>query len=208
METDFVSKYPVRVDFKPEDDVRLVRACLSGDERAFTELYQKYSGKLTSFICRIIHDREQAEDLVQNTFLRVHKHLKKFDQTKKFSTWIFTIATNLAKNEVRNHSRSPLVLFSTMMKMTGDNDDTKLPFEDGRSRPDDLYRKRHLRELVYQTVAAMPEHHRKVFVLRHLEGKTYDEISIITGVNLGTVKSRLNRARTAFAAIIEPSLAA
>jgi len=72
------------------------------------------------------------------------------------------------------------------------------------SRPDDLYRKRHLRELVEETVAKLPEHHRQVFVLRELEGKSYEEIAEITSCNLGTVKSRLNRARTAFAAIIEP----
>ena len=69
-----------------------------------------------------------------------------------------------------------------------------------------MYRKRHLRQLVDQTVAALPEHHRQVFVLRELEGKSYEEIAEITHCNLCTVKSRLNRARTAFAAIIEPAL--
>ena len=72
------------------------------------------------------------------------------------------------------------------------------------SRPDDLFRKRHLREMVEQSVAKLPAHHREVFVLRELEGKSYEEIAEITGVNLGTVKSRLNRARTAFADIIAP----
>ncbi|HYW31011.1 MAG TPA: sigma-70 family RNA polymerase sigma factor, partial [Gemmatimonas sp.] len=72
------------------------------------------------------------------------------------------------------------------------------------TRPDDLFRKRHLREMVEQSVAKLPSHHREVFVLRELEGKSYEEIADITGVNLGTVKSRLNRARTAFADIIAP----
>jgi RNA polymerase sigma-70 factor (ECF subfamily) len=79
-----------------------------------------------------------------------------------------------------------------------------MQFEDTTSRPYDMSRKRHLRELVEQTVAQLPEHHRQVFVLRELEGKSYEEIAEITACNLGTVKSRLNRARTAFAAIIEP----
>jgi RNA polymerase sigma-70 factor (ECF subfamily) len=73
-------------------------------------------------------------------------------------------------------------------------------------RPDDMYRHRHLRALVEQTVAQLPEHHREVFVLRELEGRSYEEIADITHCNLGTVKSRLNRARSSFAEIIEPAL--
>jgi RNA polymerase sigma-70 factor (ECF subfamily) len=69
-----------------------------------------------------------------------------------------------------------------------------------------MYRKRHLRELVEASVSQLPEHHRQVFVLRELEGKSYEEIAEITGCNLGTVKSRLNRARNSFASIIEPGL--
>jgi RNA polymerase sigma-70 factor (ECF subfamily) len=79
-----------------------------------------------------------------------------------------------------------------------------LQFEDLHSRPDDLFHKRHLRELVEGAVAQLPEHHRIVFVLRELEGKTYEEIAEITDCNLGTVKSRLNRARNRFAQLIAP----
>jgi len=96
-------------------------------------------------------------------------------------------------------------LFQTMQGSSED-EDRPLEFEDTTSRPDDMYRKRHLRELVEDTVAKLPEHHRQVFVLRELEGKSYEEIAEITDCNLGTVKSRLNRARTAFAAIIEPQI--
>ncbi|HSJ08637.1 MAG TPA: sigma-70 family RNA polymerase sigma factor, partial [Longimicrobiales bacterium] len=81
-----------------------------------------------------------------------------------------------------------------------------LEWEDNTYRPDDLFRKRHLKEMVQNAVAQLPEHHRLVFVLREMEGKTYEEISDITGVNLGTVKSRLNRARNNFAQLIEPML--
>ncbi|MEP7088275.1 MAG: sigma-70 family RNA polymerase sigma factor, partial [Gemmatimonadota bacterium] len=86
------------------------------------------------------------------------------------------------------------------------DDDRPLQFEDANSRPDDLYRRRHLRSLVEASVARLPEHHRQVFILRELEGKSYEEIAEITNCNLGTVKSRLNRARNAFAQIIEPGL--
>ncbi len=90
------------------------------------------------------------------------------------------------------------------MKGNWEDEDRPLQFEDTTARPDDLYRKRHLRELVAETVSKLPAHHREVFVLRELEGKSYEEIAEITDCNLGTVKSRLNRARNAFAEIIEP----
>lgn len=191
--------------FEGQDDSSVVRASLGGDPRAFTELVLRYQGRLLNFVYRTIGDRERAEDLVQEAFIRVHRHLGRFDQTKKFSTWIYTIASNLAKNELRNRSRNPLVLFQSIKK-NWEVDHRPLQFEDARSRPDDLYRKRFLHELVEASVAQLPEHHREVFVLRELEGKSYEEIAEITHCNLGTVKSRLNRARNAFAEIVAPHL--
>src|SRR6266550_2039347 len=151
------------------DDGRLVLEHLSGDPQAFGTLVDRYQTRLLNFINRTIGDRERAEDLVQEVFIRVFRHLHRFDQTKKFSTWIYTIASNLAKNELRNRSRNPLVLFQTIKKH-------------------------------------WEADHRPLFVLRELEGKSYAEIADITGCNLGTVKSRLNRARNSFAQLIEPLL--
>ncbi len=187
------------------DDNGLVARFLEGEGLAFPELVERYQTRLLNFIYRTIGDRDRAEDLVQETFIRVYRHLHRFDQTKKFSTWIYTIASNLAKNELRNRSRNPLVLFQTIKK-NWEADHRPLQWEDPAYRPDDLFRKRHLRDLVEKAVAELPEHHRAVFVLREMEGKTYEEISEITGVNLGTVKSRLNRARNNFAQIIAPML--
>jgi RNA polymerase sigma-70 factor (ECF subfamily) len=187
------------------DDGRLVLEHLSGDPQAFGTLVDRYQTRLLNFINRTIGDRERAEDLVQEVFIRVFRHLHRFDQTKKFSTWIYTIASNLAKNELRNRSRNPLVLFQTIKKHW-EADHRPLQFEDTTARPDDLYRKRFLKEAVDQCVDQLPTHHRAVFVLRELEGKSYAEIADITGCNLGTVKSRLNRARNSFAQLIGPLL--
>jgi RNA polymerase sigma-70 factor, ECF subfamily len=195
----------IREQLRMQDDAGVVESFLGGEERAFPVLVERYQNRLLNFIYRTVGDRERAEDLVQEVFIRVHRHLHRFDRSKKFSTWIYTIASNLAKNELRNRSRNPLVLFQTM-KNSWEDEDRPLQFEDFTSRPDDMYRKRHLRELVEDTVARLPEHHRQVFVLRELEGKSYEEIAEITDCNLGTVKSRLNRARNAFASIIEPAL--
>ena len=196
----------VREQLRRMDDGEVVTAFLEGEERAFQELVERYQTRLLNFIYRTVGDRERAEDLVQEVFIRIYRHLHRFDRSKKFSTWAYTIASNLAKNELRNRSRNPLVLFQTLRGTRNEEEDRPLQFEDLQSRPDDLYRKRHLRSLVEETVSQLPEHHRQVFVLRELEGKSYEEIAEITDCNLGTVKSRLNRARTAFASIIEPSL--
>jgi RNA polymerase sigma-70 factor, ECF subfamily len=194
-----------REALKSLDDSAVVARFLEGEKRAFAELVERYQTRLLNFVYRTTGDRERAEDLVQETFIRVYRHIHRFDQTKKFSTWIYTIASNLAKNELRNRSRNPLVLFQTIKK-NWTADERPLEWEDNTYRPDDLFRKRHLKQLVDTVVEDLPVHHRQVFVLREMEGKTYEEIAEITGCNLGTVKSRLNRARNNFAQLIAPLL--
>lgn len=184
----------------------LIAGHLHGDPRAFGQLVALYQVRLLNFIYRMIGDRERAEDLVQEAFLRVHRHLDRFDPARKFSTWIYTIASNLAKNELRNRSRSPLVLFQYFRQRSQDTEYRPLDCEDPRGRPDDRYARRQLQELVDKTVGKLPANHREVFVLRELEGKSYEEIAEIMRCNLGTVKSRLNRARLAFADLIAPHL--
>ena len=117
---------PALADLQAFDDVRLVQSYLSGDERAFTVMVDRYQVRLLNFVYRIVGDRERAEDLVQEAFIRVHRHLGRFDRTKKFSTWIYTIASNLAKNELRNRARSPLVLFTTLAPQ---HEDEERPLE-------------------------------------------------------------------------------
>jgi RNA polymerase sigma-70 factor (ECF subfamily) len=176
------------------DDTELVSTFLKGEERGFELLVERYQTRLLNFIYRTVGDRERAEDLVQEVFVRVYRHLARFDRSKKFSTWIYTIASNLAKNELRNRSRNPLVFFQSLAKGFAGEEERPVEFEDTRTRPDDLFHKRHLREVVEGSVAR----------LREIEGKSYEEIAEITRCNLGTVKSRLNRARTAFAALVSP----
>ncbi len=186
-------------------DSQVVQRFLDGEERAFGELVRRYDGRLVNFVHRTVGDRERAQDLVQETFVRVYRHIERFDQGKKFSTWIYTIASNLAKNELRNRSRNPLILFQTIKK-NWEADHRPLEWEDDSPRPDDLYRRRHLKKIVEKAVAELPEHHRIVFVLRELEGHSYEEIAEIANTNLGTVKSRLNRARNNFARIVAPMI--
>jgi RNA polymerase sigma-70 factor (ECF subfamily) len=183
----------------------LIEAHLKGDPRAFGQIVARYQVRLLNFVYRMIGDRERAEDLVQEAFLRVHRHLNRFDRSRKFSTWVYTIASNLAKNELRNRGRSPLVTFE-QARPHDEQDSRAVDFEDKDNRPDDLFDQRTLKALVDETVAKLSSHHREVFVLRELEGKSYEEIAEIMHCNLGTVKSRLNRARQSFAELIQPHL--
>lgn len=185
-------------------DGQVVQRHLDGEAAAFGALVDRYQTRLLNFVHRTTGDRERAADLVQEVFIRVFRHLHRFDQGKKFSTWIYTIAANLAKNELRNRSRSPLVPYPSS-RVNGEAS-RPIEFEDRSTRPDDLYHKRYLRDAVQRSVRELAHHHRTVFVLRELEGKSYAEISDITGCNLGTVKSRLNRARAIFARVIKPLL--
>ena len=199
------SKDRKQVSILDMTDSELVAAHLDGHPLAFSELYNRYRDRLVHFIRRKTGDPDRAEDLVQEAFVRVTRHLHRFDQSKKFSTWIYTICSNLAKNELRNRSRSPLVLFQKLTTHW-EPDHRPLQFEDSAMKPDKMYNNRYLEEAVEKTVEKLPEHHQLVFRLRELEGKSYEEIAEITGVNLGTVKSRLHRARTSFAEMIEPLL--
>jgi RNA polymerase sigma-70 factor (ECF subfamily) len=188
-----------------QETAGLIGAYLEGDSRAFDRLFGRYAGRLVNFVNRMIGDRDRAEDLVQEAFLRVHRHLPRFDRSRQFSTWIYTIASNLAKNELRNRRRSPF-LQSQMGEVGGDERWEPFQFEDTSSRPDEMYRRRYLTEAVDRSVAALSDRHRDVFVMREMEGRSYEEIAQLTGANLGTVKSRLNRARQSFASAIGPYL--
>lgn len=198
-------KQPPAPPVAQPDVNQLIEAHLAGDPRAFGLIVERYQLRLLNFIFRMIGDRERAEDLVQEAFLRVYRHLDRFDRSRKFSTWIYTIASNLAKNELRNRGRSPLVTFE-QARPRNEEDNRPVDFEDKDNRPDDLFDQRTLKALVDETVAKLSSHHREVFVLRELEGKSYEEIAEIMHCNLGTVKSRLNRARQSFAELIQPHL--
>src|SRR5262245_39835471 len=116
----------------------LIESHLQGDPQAFGLIVARYQVRLLNFVYRMIGDRERAEDLVQEAFLRVYRHLDRFDRARKFSTWIYTIASNLAKNELRNRSRSPLVTLD-QARSRDDEDQRPMDFEDPDSRPDELY---------------------------------------------------------------------
>jgi RNA polymerase sigma-70 factor, ECF subfamily len=197
-----------RSPWEPVQDLdggHLLAAHLQGDSTAFTRLDRLYRPRLLSFITRMVQDPGRAEELVQETFLRVYRHGRRYDPTRRFSTWVYTIAGNLARNDLRRRRRSP-VLAQNMMDGDGQMVDWAELAEDPAPRPDAVTVSRSMMELVEQAVARLAPIHREVFVLRELEDLTYEEIAERLACDLGTVKSRLNRARRAFARLIGPHL--
>jgi RNA polymerase sigma-70 factor (ECF subfamily) len=189
-------RFTPRIYTTPEEDLTLVVRYLGGDERAFTELYKSYKPRLMRFIFSNINDQERAEDLVQETFRRVFKHLHQFDRAKKFSTWIYTIANNFAKNELRSRSRSKILFMNSFI---GEIDfDCLTTIEETRTRTDMPLRNAEAEKIIRKAVLCLPPDQRLVYELREDQHMSYGEIALQVGCCVGTVKSRLNRARTAF----------
>lgn len=201
-----VATLPGQWEAEPDlDGGSLLSAHLQGDPTAFERLDRLYRPRLLNFITRMVQDRGRAEELVQETFLRVCRHGLRYDPGRKFSTWVYTIAGNLARNDLRRRRRSPLVAMERQTD-TGRVVEWHDLVEDPAPRPDDATVSRSMMELVEKTVARMAPIHREVFVLREFEDLSYEEIAERLGCDLGTVKSRLNRARGAFARLIGPFL--
>jgi len=184
-------------------DEELVKAHRNGRHGAFRELFSRYEGRLSHFIRKKTGASERVQDLLQETWVRVARHLHRFDTERRFSTWIYTITANLCKNELRNRSRSRMVSMATL-EARRDADREPIQFEDVSFLPDRLFEKRETRALVEETVEHLSKHHREVFDLRELKGRSYQNVADTLGIRLGTVKSRLHRARTEFAERIAP----
>lgn len=181
-------------------DEELFERYQDGDEKAFRIIVDRYEPSIRGFLHKRLKDEERVQDLTQDTFLRVHRARERYDASRKFSTWIYTIASNLLKNEYRNRSRRRETNFSDLRRDDGMNGGSSRPIEFESDRPDpekDAYRGE-LREAIRDAIDMMEEHHRVPFVMREVEDRTYEEISEAIGVPVGTVKSRLFRARNAF----------
>ena len=183
-------------DLKALPDEALFERYQDGDDRAFTHLVHRYEPLIKGFLFKRLKDEERVRDLTQDTFLRVHRARDRYDSARKFSTWIYTIASNLLKNEYRNRSRRRETAFSDLRKESGPM--RAVEFESEEPDPEQLAYEGELREAIDQAIENLDDHHRIPFVMREVEDRTYEEISHAIGVPVGTVKSRLFRARTAF----------
>jgi RNA polymerase sigma-70 factor (ECF subfamily) len=189
-----------RVSFDDMTDEQLFQRYTDGDADGFRVLVERYEPRIQGFLRKRLNDEERVQDLTQDTFLRIHRARDSYDPGRKFSTWIHTIANNLLKNEFRNRSRRRETAFSEIRPDTSSSGAPSRPVEFAATGADperEAYRSE-LREAIDTAIERMDEHHRIPFVMREVEDRTYEEIAEAIGIPVGTVKSRLNRARNAF----------
>jgi RNA polymerase sigma-70 factor (ECF subfamily) len=185
-------------------DEQLFQTYTQGDGDGFRLLVERYQPRIQGFLRKRLNDEERVQDLTQDTFLRIHRARESYDPARKFSTWIHTIANNLLKNEFRNRSRRRETTFSEMRPETSSSGAPSRPVEfaaTGHNPEREAYR-RELREAIDAAIQRMDEHHRIPFVMREVEDRTYEEIAEEIGIPVGTVKSRLNRARNSFGMLL------
>jgi RNA polymerase sigma-70 factor (ECF subfamily) len=180
----------------PDDDLPLVRRAQTGDFAAFEALVAKYERRIYSLSFRILGQRQDAEEVVQQTFLTIVEQLDKFREEAKFYTWLMRIATNHALALLRK--RKTRAMFSLAEDISSDSyDDIPLPqfIAEWRETPDQIASQRETRELINQALEELDDKYRLVFVLRDVEGFSTAETAETLGISESNVKVRLLRAR-------------
>jgi len=188
----------------PLSDEDLMGRAAVDDERAFAELVKRYQGRVTNLISRVLNDRECSDDLAQEVFVRVYVHRRNYRRGAKFSTWLFTIAANLAKNEIRRRVRRRN-WFSLDALQEALSDSTMVLADRSEGQETALQREQ-LQGVIGKAIAAVPEKYRLALVLRDVEGLAYEEIGQVLGIPGGTVRSRINRARGMLKRKLQPLL--
>ncbi|MFH1144484.1 MAG: sigma-70 family RNA polymerase sigma factor [Candidatus Eisenbacteria bacterium] len=198
------------VDEKPGEtlsslaDEDLMEKIVEGSELAFELLVKRYQAKITNLVHRFIYDRDRAVEIAQEVFLRVFLHRKRYRRSGRFSTWIYTIAVNLAKNELRRKSRlRGVTSLDNLLEIAGDSG---AYLADKEPSPDQQTHQHRVEETVMAAIQQLPPKYREVILLRDIQQLTYEEIEQVLNIPGGTVRSRINRARSALKQILEPIL--
>jgi RNA polymerase sigma-70 factor (ECF subfamily) len=175
------------------DDLALVHASKSGDVAAFEELVKRYDRKLLRIAQHLTHNREDAEDVVQEAFLKAFQHLDQFRENSKFSTWLIRITLNQSLMKLRK--RRPTREVSIDDDFQREEDNLPIDVADWAPNPEELYRAAELRQILRITLQELGAGLRVVFVLRDIEGLSIEQTAEALGLSLATVKARSFRAR-------------
>jgi RNA polymerase sigma-70 factor (ECF subfamily) len=177
-------------------DQQVVAWAQDGDEGAFRELIRRYQRPVFSILYRMVRDRELAEDLAQETFIKVLNAIDSYRPEHKFSSWIFKIANNAAIDHLRRRELDTLSLEGAPDAVTTERQEaTALQVRDRTESPLDELEARELGSQIEQAIAGLRPEYRSCIMLRHVEGRAYEEIAEILGLPLGTVKTYIHRAR-------------
>jgi len=184
-------------------DLELVRRVQHGDKRAFELLVAKYQRKISRLLSRMIRDPADMEDIAQEAFIKAYRALPNFRGESAFYTWLYRIAINTAKNHYAAQGRRPVAVAADFEEQE-DLEDSPLLSE--TATPDSLYQSKQVGLAVNRAIEKLPEDLRTAIVLRELEGLSYDEIAAAMDCPVGTVRSRIFRAREAIAQELRPLL--
>lgn len=195
-----------KAKWKDLTDEELMLRVQDGQSECFDLLVDRYKIRLFNYLFRMLADRDEAEEIAQEAFVKAYIHAGKYKTIAKFSTWLYTIATNLVRNKMRSRSRAPQI-FSLWSKGRNDGDEERLiEIPDSGRSPEETINDAELSEIINQAIQKIPDKYRTSFVLREINQLSYEEIAATTGLKLGTVRSRINRARNYFRQILEPVL--
>lgn len=193
-----------KIDFRELTDEELMLLVQEGRSRAYDIIVNRYKNRLFTYLFRLLGDRDEAEEFAQEAFVKAYLHADKYRTVARFSTWLYTIATNLVRNRIRTIKRRPTTI-SLWSGTDGSEDDGKwVDVPDDSRRPDEELERRDLREIIQGAVERIPEKYRSAFVLREMNEMSYEEIAAVTGLKLGTVRSRINRGRVHFKKMVAP----
>ena len=197
---------PPQADKHVDSDAMLVERTVAGDQKAYELLVIKYQRRIQRLIGRMVRDVDLVEDIAQETFIRAYRALAQFRGDAQFYTWLYRIAVNTAKKALMDLKRNPTISENSFK--SGDEDETS-PLENELTSvetPEAILASKEIASMVNAAMEALPEELRQAITLREIEGLSYEEISEVMNCPIGTVRSRIFRAREAISARVKPLL--
>ncbi|PVY56462.1 MULTISPECIES: RNA polymerase sigma factor RpoE [unclassified Simplicispira] len=190
-----------------DSDLLLVERTVAGDLRAYDLLVIKYQRRIERLIGRMVRDTDLVPDIAQETFLRAYRALHQFRGDAQFYTWLYRIAVNTAKKALMDLKRNPLVYEGTLRSADDENETYRIGHElITEETPETVLAAREIAAQVNAAMDALPEDLRQAVTLREIEGLSYEEIATVMGCPIGTVRSRIFRAREAISTRVRPLL--
>ncbi len=176
-------------EFELSDEI-LIKKFQEGDINAYNQIVYRYKDRLLNFIYRFLNDLDRSEDLVQDTLLKLYTHKDSYQEIAKFSTWLYTIAANLARTELRKLKRRKTFSVTELSY-----EDREFIISSSDADPSDDHLSKNFEKTVQHALLELPDDFKTIIILRDIQELSYDEISKIVQLPLGTVKSRINRGR-------------
>ena len=191
-----------------DSDLRLVERTVAGDQRAYELLVIKYQRRIERLVGRMVRDTDLVADITQETFLRAYRALHQFRGEAQFYTWLDRIAVNPAKNALVDMKRNPVVTESALRGSSDSEDETSFLDREliSDETPETVLAAQEIAAAVNAAMEALPEDLRQAVTLREIEGLSYEEIAVAMECPIGTVRSRIFRAREAISARVKPLL--